>query len=187
MTSSTPTKSRLSGKRYRSALFCAALLGASSPALATNFCAVTSSGAQCLYHDMAACQQGLIGMGGGQCVVNPASLPAPRAPYQPPAPLYRLPAAPQAQRPNIMGDYYRVAEEGRRERQEREEHEAHEARMRLMQAQTEAATRQPTAQPQRHPLAGMRVKFLCEDAQGQLFESYVVAVGCIVAAIEPVP
>lgn len=100
---------------------------ASSAALAqAPFCVVTGGGENCSYVDANVCRQ-VAASSNGMCV--------PRS-TQP---------QPQLQFPDIAGSYQRGAEAGQRMRIEREEHEA---KMRLLEAQTEAAkSRVADAQP----------------------------------------
>ena len=108
------------------------LLAISPPALCAPFCVVSGAGTHCMYYNVQNCQRAA-STSNGMCVPNqepatpsPAFQPQPRVQFQPP-PMYM---------PDIVGSAMSGYERGRRARQENDEHEA---RMRLIEAQTQAA------------------------------------------------
>lgn len=159
----------------------------SCSALANQFCAVTSGGANCIFVSLDACYQAIRGMGGGQCVVNPQVLPQPIAPTPIPSPApVRAWEPPQQRSASFSEAWERGGEAGRRQRQEREEHEA---RMALLKAQTEAAQLQtaPTSSPKK-PFDWDGLTKSVEAAQGRRAVVYSCegqqttypSVGCVV-------
>lgn len=165
-------------------LLAAVTLTASFAASAGNFCAVTSMGVDCSHATLASCQQFLGGVG-GQCVVNPAALPAPPQTSQVPAPLAREPQALVAPAPR--NSIYESFERGRRDADEGRERKA---RIALLEAQTRAVESERARAPfdweglaRRAPaIMGKRPIYSCE---GQT--SDVPAIGCVVIGFASPP
>lgn len=141
---------------------------------ASNFCAVTSAGANCSFPDLGSCQQALAGLG-GQCVVNPQALPQPIAPTQP-APRMQYQPPMQIQHPNIADSFARGQQQALEAARTREE-------VRLLRAQRAAIEAAPA--PQRAMTNdGYWVMYRCPDSAGQMQYSGVPVKGCVVEFVE---
>lgn len=141
------------------------------------FCLVSNSGfASCFYYSIDACRQAASSMG-GMCSAN----------IQPPSPSpYQQPVQPvQIQTPDIAGSFQRGQALGAEQRRFQQEHEA---KMRLMDAQTQAAQQprfwqQPASTPEPATQGEYyRAIYRCGDSPEY---TPVPAPGCVVVSVYP--
>lgn len=143
-------------------IFLLAVLPAAASAQAP-FCVVTGGGENCSYIDANVCRQ-VAASSNGMCVAR-AEL--------------RSQQQPQLLLPNAVDSYQRGAEFGQRQRIEREEHEA---RMRLLNAQAEAA--KAPAPNMKQPSGYYTVNYDCTATDGSHYKSKMPIPGCVVVSID---
>lgn len=145
-----------------------ALLAASGSAMASNFCAVTASGANCNFPDLQSCYQHLAGVG-GQCVANPQVLSPPQPQMQQTPRV--VPYVPTFTPFNPAQSFQEGFETGQRQRHAREEHEAKMAVLKAQEEQIRSTGSVP-------PISATTV-YRCRLQDGSSYYIAVPIEGCV--------